>query len=200
MSEIESSNPVEEQKPDYPRPATDCSGLIEAANKRIQGQQKHFVIKSSLSSGGICAGEGCEPIEVEVRPCFELRWGDGPHDQLETDDFEVLYIVASNPYVNVLFKDVTIVVSDLRLADGQKVPLLPDGTSSADITPTEFICFGDLPPADEGTNQRKYVSREVVLVSRGAKPGWYTLSIGYCYSIETFQPITDEFKFELIAS
>ncbi len=200
MSEVQSGYPDQDQKPDYPRPAADCSDLIEAANKRVRGETKYFTVKSSLSSTGICAEEGCQPAESSIRPCFELRWGDGPHDQLETDDFEVLYIVASNPYVNILFKNVTIVVSYLRLEGGQPVPKLPDGTLSADITPTEFICFGDLPPADDASKQRKYISREVVLVSRGAKPGNYMLSIGYCFSIETSQPITDEFKFELIAS
>lgn len=199
MSEMEQSSPVQEEVK-HPKPRRSCADLTEYANERVSKRKKYFVIKSSLSAEGACAGEGCGPVEVDVRPCFELRWGDGEYDQIETDDFEILHIVASNPYSNVLFKDVTIVLSEIMTDDGQTVPTLPDGTPSVDVTPTEFICFGDLPPGDGHASARHYVSREMVLVSRGAKPGDYVLSIGYCFTIETFHPTHDKFKLELVAS
>lgn len=198
--EMETSQPTQQERPRHPRPARNCSDLVDVANERVKGRNKYFTVKSWSSSEGVCAGEGCAPIEVDMRPCFELRWGDGPNDQLETDDYEVLYFVASNPYTNILFKDVMIIVSKLYLDEDQPVPHLPDRTPSVDVTPTEFICFGDLPPATEGSNQRQYVSREVVLISRGARPGDYSLAIEYCFSIELFYPLEDKFQLELVAS
>ena len=147
-----------------------------------------------------------EPDETipapEVRPCFELRWGDGPKDQVETDDREGFCLIASNPYSNVTLKDVTIMQITATDTDGQPVPLLPDGDPSVLIKPTHMIYFGDLPPYDPNTPPASgEVSREVVLISRGAKPGPYLLHLVYRHWIE-FPHLngTDSFKLSLLRS
>ncbi len=152
----------------------------------------------------ICASAsaGCGPVQVpDIRPCFELHWGDSPKDIIETEDIEVLCITACNPYSNVTFKDLTVVLSVVTDSDGKLVPTLPDGTPSVVIKPANFICFGNLPPCDANKPEAiSCLSREIVLISHGAKAGDYLVKIGYCYSTEFTLNGMDEFKIELIKS
>ena len=80
---------------------------------------------------------------------------------------------------------------------GVAAPALPDGTPSVSVTPSEFVCFGDLPPCKDKPEE---VAREVVLVSRGAKAGNYTLSLDYCFTVEFALRESDQFKLDLVAS
>ncbi|GAG05836.1 unnamed protein product, partial [marine sediment metagenome] len=123
----------------------------------------------------ICASAGarCSPVQLpEIRPCFTLNWGDGPSDRIETDDVEVLCLTASNPYTNVTLKNVTaflIILSSTGFPDK-----LPDGTPSVMIKPYSMICFGDLAPCGHNNSEvPSSVSREIVLMSRGAKEDTY---------------------------
>lgn len=152
----------------------------------------------------ICAAgdKRCREVELaDVAPCFHLRWGDGPNDHLETDDVEVLCITACNPHSNVTFKDLTVVLTAIRKADGSPVPDLPDGSPSVTITPDRMICFGDIGPCDpKKPDDPSCVSREVVLRTRGAQRGGYTFRIGSCYSVEYGLIAIDDFDLELVSS
>jgi (2Fe-2S) ferredoxin len=154
----------------------------------------------------ICSGiKVCKPAEIpELLPCFKLRWGDGPKDQIETTDTECLCITACNRYANVTFKDLIVIISEVTKG-GAPVPNLPDGTPSVFIKPSKFICFGDLGPCTPNDNpnepdQLSCISRELVLVSSGALEGEYLLKIEYCYSVHFDLNGKDEFKLQLYAS
>ncbi len=150
----------------------------------------------------ICEGAGatCLPVRLpDIHPCFTLQWGDGPNDRIETDDVEVLCLTASNPYSNVTLKNVTaflLVMSATGLPEN-----LPDGTPSVVIKPYSMICFGDLPPCGLGkANGRSAVSREVVLISRGAREDTYYIFVVYCYSVEFALAFGSVFPIELVKS
>lgn len=171
-----------------------------------------------------CVTPGTEARLPDVRPCMEIRWGNSDRDELETNDEEVLCLIASNPYINVVFKNLT-VVTILTSLDGNQVPVLPDGTPSVEITPSNIIYFGDIPVLDPGSVQPSpapqsahhsehthpcktpappldptSVVREVVLISRGAQAGEYTVKLEYSFSVELLCPGSDEFKLELVYS
>jgi hypothetical protein len=147
--------------------------------------------------------EGCRKVdEPKVVPCLHLRWGDGPQDHLETDDTEVLCITVCNPYSNVTLKDFTLqlIVTD---ADGTPVANQADGTPSVMIKPGFNICFGDIPPCTpQGHNQQSCISREVVMINRGAVPGKYRVYVIYCFEA-CFTKLGAEpaaFELELVSS
>jgi hypothetical protein len=176
-----------------------CGELIVEANERLEEQSAGKQSCSPPPSKGRCA-PGADAVyadEAEIRPCFELHWGDGPKDRLETDDTEVLHIVARNPYSNVVLKDVTIVTAEI-LYEGGPVHRRPDGTRSVKLTPSEFIYFGDLPACEAMSNAGVGVVREVSLVNKGAKSGDYSFSFKYCHSVEFIQPVKDKLRFEVV--
>jgi hypothetical protein len=148
--------------------------------------------------------EVCELAEIpKLLPCFKLHWGDGPKDMIETTDTECMCLTACNRYSNVTFKGLTVVISEITKADGTPVPDLPDGTPSVFVKPSRFICFGDLPPCNPNANKPdrlSCVSRELVLVSRGAMEGKYLLNIKYYYSVHLDFKGADQFKLLLTAS
>lgn len=132
----------------------------------------------------ICAsgGEACKKVEEpKIVPCLHLRWGDGPDDRLETDDTEILCITVCNPYSNVILKNFTVILV-VEGQNGSTVPVLPDGTPSVQIKPDYLICFGDIPPCNpDKPDQPSCISREVVLMTRGATEGKYPLYVVYCF-------------------
>lgn len=138
-------------------------------------------------------------VVLKTRPCFELHWGNGPQDRIETDDREVLCLSVSNPYTNVTLKDVTVLLAVVTDTVGNPVDILPDGNPSVLIKPSNVICFGDLPPCTSA--EAATVTRQVVLISRGAKSGEYLLKIKYRHLVELTQlQGADTFKLELVAS
>jgi hypothetical protein len=150
---------------------------------------------------GNCGHKECQKVEEpKIAPCLRLRWGDGPQDQLETEDTEVLCLTVCNPYSNVAFNDFTvqILVTD---ANGNAVPNLPDGTPSVLIKPSFMICFDDIPPCDPRRPGQSCVSREVVLITRGAKVGPYRVHVLYCFEA-CFTKLAFEaaFRIDLVAS
>lgn len=150
----------------------------------------------------ICATSGglCGPVKVpEIRPCFSLKWGDGENDRIETDDVEVLCLTATNPYTNVTFKDLTLFL--IIIGPDGTVAKLPDGTPSVVIKPYSMICFGDITPcAGYKDGKSSGVSREVVLISRGAQEGTYYVLAAYCYSVEFKLAYGSIFPIELVKS
>jgi hypothetical protein len=162
--------------------------------------------------GKLCAGKQfdvkagncevrCQPApEPKLKPCIHLRWGDGPNDHLETDDTEILCITVCNPYSNVTMKDFTLQLIVLN-ADGTPVANQPNGTPSVQIKPQFNICFGDIAPCtQEGHNQQSCISREVVMINRGAKEGTYQVFVLYCFEACFTQLALDAFKLELVSS
>lgn len=117
----------------------------------------------------------------DLRPCVNVYWGDSRCDCLESDDTEVLCITVCNCYSNVTFSNLTIGYVLVTDANGNGVDTLPDGSPAVDIRPLGPICFGDLPPCRDG--QPSCVSREVVLIARGARAGGYQVRVGaICFS------------------
>lgn len=146
----------------------------------------------------ICNACGsCKTFEWQkIEPCFSISWGDSDCDCLETDDFEVLCITACNCYNNVTFEDVRIGCLYLVDEHGHPVPNLPDGTPSIEIYPLGPICFGDIEPCEK--NIPKCISRQVVLRTRGAKKGKYSIKLkNICYKVSHAFSTSDCFEFEL---
>ncbi|MDX6558603.1 MAG: hypothetical protein QOF72_1652 [Blastocatellia bacterium] len=137
--------------------------------------KKQFEITS-----GNCKQE-CQTVEEpKIVPCLRLKWGDGPQDHLETDDTEVLCLTVCNPYSNVVLKDFNVQLAVLTSA-GTAVPNQADGTPSVIIKPSFNICFDDIPACDPQKPNSSCVSREVVLINRGAVPGPYRIVALYCF-------------------
>ncbi len=188
-----------------------CRSMEELFNEQLTSDcaRKQFTVDDiaapceydiDVAPGGLHVGR-CGPVDLPVvRPCFKLRWGDGPSDRIETDDVEVLCLTAWNPYSNVTLQDVTayIYVAD---ESGDPPEVLPDGTPSVEITPDAMICFDNISPCDEsGNSEDQIVSREVVLLSRGAKAGKYHVYVFYCYAVEFSSVFASVFPIDLVAS
>jgi hypothetical protein len=194
--------------PYYPDSAAETSSEYRRLAENTGGQ---FFNAPASNIGGfqaileqiICAsvrGRCNKATLPKLQPCFQLMWGDGPEDRIETDDVELMCIKASNPYANVTIKDLVVLISIVTEEDGSDVTLLPDRTRSVYVKPLYATCFGDLPPCDEKNQEVLSVSREFVLVSRGAKEGEYKLYLVYCYSIEVAYADIDSFAINLVKS
>jgi hypothetical protein len=172
-----------------------CKRVDETANNLIR---QACLKKQFEQTDGNCAGidKECRKIEEpKIVPCLRLKWGDGPNDHLETDDTEVLCITVCNPYSNVTLEDFTVqlIVTD---ANGNAVANQADGTPSVMIKPSFMICFDDIPACNPSNPAQSCVSREVVLINRGAKPGKYRVFVIYCFHA-CFTELRAEAAFEL---
>lgn len=175
--------------------------------ERFDGFINDFLRRSCAAKrfeerSGNCTPRCQRAEEPKIEPCLRLRWGDSPTDQLETEDTEILCITVCNPYTNVVLKNFTLHLVVVN-ADGTSVAPLPDGTPSVQIKPTFMICFDDIPPCDpQKPNQESCVSREVVFLSRGAKPGKYHVFVVYCFEacFTKFDLKPAAFELELHAS
>lgn len=175
-----------------------CRAVDEFLNNEIRRDcsQKQFE-----QTSGNCRDRECQRVdEPKIEPCLRLRWGDGAQDQLETEDTEVLCITVCNPYSNVALNNFTLHLF-VRDANGNMVPNLPDGTPSVIIKPSYMICFDDIPPCDPRNPRQSCVSREVVLITRGAIVGPYRVFVVYCFEA-CFTKIAIEaaFRLDLVAS
>jgi hypothetical protein len=157
---------------------------------------KHFDVMS-----GNCERRCQEAPAPKLTPCVHVRWGDGANDHLETDDTEILCITVCNPYSNVVLKDFTVQILVLD-AGGNMVANLPNGTPSVQIKPQFNVCFGDIPACDpQSERQQSCVSREVVMINRGAIEGKYQVRIFYCFEACFNQfAVTDAITLELVSS
>lgn len=131
-----------------------------------------------------------------LAPTINISWGDSHCDCIETDDTEIMCITICNNYSNVIFKNLTI--ERIRVVDENEisVPILPDGTPSVGLYPMGPYCFGDIaacsPKADN------CVSREFVLINRGAKSGKYKIYVE-CIRFEVCNQYALNDCFEFIA-
>jgi hypothetical protein len=175
-----------------------CRRVEEWANDFIKDEcaKKQF----TLSSGN-CNLKECQTVEEpKIEPCLRLRWGDGAQDQLETEDTEVLCLTVCNPYSNVSLNDFTVQLVVLN-ANGSQVANQPDGTPSVLIRPSHMICFDDVPPCDPQNPGQSCVTRQVVLLTRGAIVGAYRVLVFYCFNAcFTKAAIRADFVLDLVAS
>lgn len=182
---------------EYSRVATATGGLAySAASGNISEFQQILEEIICSTSGGLCGAVRLP----EIRPCLSLKWGDGESDRIETDDVEVLCLTATNPYTNVTFKNLTLFLLILG-PEGSLPAALPDGTPSVIIKPYSMIFLGDIAPcAGNKAGESSAVSREVVLISRGAQEGTYYIFAAYCYSVEFKLAFASVFPVELVKS
>jgi hypothetical protein len=175
---------------DYERVAITTGGQAY-----VQPQENLDNFQIALTEISCFPPPACTAAAVpEIRPCFELRHGAQPNDPLTTNEVEVLYLVAGNPYANITFKD-------LRVTVCLKLPV-ENASSQSDalsLFPTETICFGDLLPCDaQNPAQLAAKARELVLISRQASSGDYTIALDYTCWAEMAQTGQDTFKVQLV--
>lgn len=188
----------------------DAQALQQTNSQRCEGVEDFFddvlrkfcQSKVFVQSSGNCS-QRCQGIEEpQIEPCLHLRWGDGPQDHLETDDTEVLCITVCNPYFNVTLKNFTLQLLVIPPGGGA-VPNQADGTPSVMIKPQFNICFDDIPPCSlEVASPKSCVSREVVLINRGAIPGQYKVFVAYCFEacFTKFVTVPAAFVLDLVSS
>jgi hypothetical protein len=155
-------------------------------------------IKSGTPYIGFLAQNASKCYEAKfpkLTPIINISWGDSTCDCIETDDTEIMCISVCNGYSNVVFKN--FVIGRIKVVDenGNQVPILPDGTPSVDIHPIGPYCFGDIAACNpEGRNN--CISREFVLINRGAKAGKYKILLEcICFDVCTNYALNDCFEF-----
>jgi hypothetical protein len=139
----------------------------------------------------------CRKVPIaDLRPCVSIAWGESECDCMETDDFETLCITVCNCYSNVTFSGLSIGYIIVTDASGNPVPALPDGRPSVQVHPLGPICFGDIGPCVDG--RPACVSREVVLVTKGAKSGSYQVIVGgICFDVTHHYDTEERFQLNL---
>jgi hypothetical protein len=176
-----------------------CEKIEDIADEII----RQWCLKKQFEQTAGNCSDKCQTVdEPKIVPCIRLKWGDGPQDHLETDDTEVLCITVCNPYSNVVLKNFTVQLFLLTGAGGP-IPNQADGTPSVMVKPQFNICFDDIPACDPQNPRKSCVSREVVLIDRGAVPGQYRLIVLYCFEacftkFNIREPVI--FKLDLVAS
>lgn len=154
-----------------------------------------------LLRNAICnaCGSDCKELALpKIEPCVSIVWGDSDCDCFETDDVETAIVTICNCYSNISLANVHVAYFNVTMADGSPVPLLPDGTPSVSIHPVGPVCFGDIGPCMPGAVN--CVSREIVIRTRGAKSGEYTILVsGICYQVVLAQLHEECFKLTLCA-
>jgi hypothetical protein len=154
-------------------------------------------VKSGASYIGFLAQNSLNCYEAKfpnLTPTINVTWGDSNCDCIETDDTEIMCITVCNGYSNVIFKN--LVIGRIRVVDenGNPVPILPDGTPSVGLHPIGPYCFGDIAACSPGVNN--CVSREFVLINRGAKSGKYKILLeGICFEVCNRYALNDCFEF-----
>lgn len=125
----------------------------------------------------ICgACKGCKRADMpDYSPCLSVVWGDSPKDCLESEDFELLFIKATNCYDNLLFRSLTIAKITILDVAGKPPAPLPDGRPSIEVFPKGPICFGDLLPCSEREPSCKV--RELAIRFQNTIPGKYQLKL-----------------------
>lgn len=151
-------------------------------------------VKSGSPKVGLLAqfGGKCHDAKIpKFLPEVKVKWGDSDCDCIESNDVETMCLTVCNRYSNITFKGLTIGMLQVCDENGNPVPLLPDGNPSVQLVPVGPYCFGDIPPCS-------CVSREFVLINKGAKAGKYKIKIqGICYDVCLNYANEDCFEFEI---
>ncbi|MBI1228446.1 MAG: hypothetical protein GC192_24640 [Bacteroidetes bacterium] len=150
-----------------------CNEHAAAQEKELanRAQAKTAVIPGSSNIPSLCPirpythTECSQALGVQqLSLCFYLHLLDGPRDQVETHDTEVVYLTVCNHYSDLEFRG-------LRITKLTFVPSAP--ASQIQIIPDSFLCFDCLSPCT-------CKSRELALITRDVPPGNYRLEIEYC--------------------
>ncbi|HEX2078230.1 MAG TPA: hypothetical protein VHG08_10995 [Longimicrobium sp.] len=145
-----------------------CDEAVNAANHALNERagRKHFTVHAQ----GQRPRRGCV-LAFEQRdfaPQFSLHWGDGPSDQMESHDTEIIFIRARNPYRNLLFRGVKIF--SIRVTPNQP---LPGGGDALQLVPAEIVCFDEVGPCG-------HVSRDFAFLIENAVVQDYQITFEYC--------------------
>lgn len=154
-----------------------CHGCDEHADGNEDklsklAQAKTFVIPGSSNTSPPCSRRPysqteCLPalVNKKLALCFYLHWGDGPSDQIETHDDEILYLTVCNNYADLQFVG-------LRITKITIIPIRP--LNEIRIIPDCFVHFDCVDPCT-------CKSREFALITREPLPtGPYTIEVEYC--------------------
>ncbi len=194
-----------------------AGGFRSSSNVKLEHDWKHceneiiFHTNSSATYLGFIAGFTLDRIPLpdlsckckcrtaelpKIAPCFSVSWGKIKKDELNTTDCETLCITACNCYSNVTFKNLSI--PQIIICDENGKPVSTGSNPKVEAIPFGPICFGDLGPCKPGKREN-CISRQIVLKSNNAKPGYYKLKFGsVCYDIVYSQSTEACFEFELI--
>jgi hypothetical protein len=151
-----------------PCDAAGCEADVSAANQILNSRAglKQFTI---LANGQTLPATCNLAFDnVNFGPLFTLKWGDGPSDQFESSDLEVLYILVHNAYRNLIYRN--LIIFDITITPNQT---LPGGDDSVRIIPAEIACFEEVQPCS-------YVARDFALIIDHALVGAYQISFKYC--------------------
>lgn len=122
----------------------------------------------------------------DAAPCFSLRWGDGPSDQIESEDYEILTLAAHNPYRDISFLNLIVTSLKLRFLHNGTAVSVPTVAFTneplIELTPSRMVHFGNLVPVSAERNST--VARELVLSTFRTAPGNYELEIEFDYTIK----------------
>lgn len=154
-----------------------CDEAVEDANRTLDRRagRKAFTIPAN----GQALPRGCRLAfeQREFAPVFSLHWGDGPQDQFESHDTEVVYIRAWNPFRNLVYRGLKIF--NIRVVPNQA---LPDGDPALQLIPAEIVCFDEIGPC-------AHVSRDFAFLIQNAIVQNYQITFEYC--IEEVAIVTD---------
>lgn len=113
----------------------------------------------------------------EYQPAIAIKWGDRKSDCLEREDCQTMCLTVCNNYSNIDFKNFKIGKIEICHENGKPVGVLSTGKPSVSAIPKGPFCFGDIPSCS-------CVSREFLIVNRGAKGGKYKIKVsGICYDV-----------------
>jgi hypothetical protein len=145
-----------------------CEEAVQQANAVLNSRAdgKTFTL---VANGQTLPGT-CELAfnKTDFTPVFSLHWGDGPSDQFESHDTEIIYFRVNNVFRNIVYRDVKIF--NIRITPNQT---LPDGENALQIIPAEIVCFDEVGPCS-------YVSRDFAFLIQNAIAQNYQISFEYC--------------------
>lgn len=204
-----------------------CAETIEEERKVLKKEalSKTFLIKGKENNTRRCktpySEETCSMLDLpNLEPCFYLHWGDGERDQMETNDNEVLYITACNPYGNLRFRGLTItnisivpkggrgsgtiagngnvvisqstnVHTPIRVLENEKAAIVSQINNTIQLIPNRLIQLGDLCGC-------ACASQALYLSIQNAKPQDYEILVAYCIEqIEINQDNTGKTRFPI---
>jgi hypothetical protein len=158
-----------------------------ALNKRADG--KSFIVIAN----GQTVPASCDLAfdRTDFSPIFSFHWGDGPSDQLEDEDIEVVYISVRNPFRNLVFRGLKIF--NIRVSPNQ---VLPNGEDALQLIPTEIACFDEIGPCS-------HISRDFAFLIKNAVPQNYQITFDYCIEEMTLTASNDgsaSFNINVVAS
>lgn len=145
-----------------------CDEAVDKANQilNVRADKK----TSTIIANGQVVPPSCKLAlpQTNFAPIFSLHWGDGPSDQFESHDTEIIYIRIRNPFSDLIFRGVKIF--NIRITPNQT---LPDGDNALQLIPAEIACFDEIAPCS-------YVSRDFAFLIQNAIVQGYQIAFDYC--------------------